>query len=131
SVRDVTVEEHYAPELPWASVDANQFKQVVLNLLNNAAQAMPKGGTLTISVGAAVRETRRGIEIKVKDSGVGIPRENLERIFEPFYTTKSPDEGTGLGLAVSYRIVREHDGVIDVVSEVGEGTTFTVWVPNG
>jgi len=129
SVRDVTVEERYAPELPWASVDANQFKQVVLNLLNNAAQAMPKGGTLTISVGAAVRETKRGIEIKVKDSGVGIPRENLERIFEPFYTTKSPDEGTGLGLAVSYRIVREHDGVIEVESEAGEGTTFTVWVP--
>ena len=129
SVRDVTVEERYAPELPWASVDANQFKQVVLNLLNNAAQAMPKGGTLMISVGSAERETRRGIEITVKDSGVGIPRENLERIFEPFYTTKSPDEGTGLGLAVSYRIVREHDGVINVSSEVGKGTTFTVWIP--
>jgi two-component system NtrC family sensor kinase len=131
SVRDVTIEECYAPELPWASVDANQFKQVVLNLLNNAAQAMPKGGTLMISVGAAVRETRRGIEIKVKDSGVGIPRENLERIFEPFYTTKSPNEGTGLGLAVSYRIVREHDGVIEVESEVNRGTIFTVWIPIG
>lgn len=129
SVRDVTVEEHYAPELPWASVDANQFKQVVLNLLNNAVQAMPKGGTLMIGVGAAERETKRGIQIQVKDSGVGIPRENLERIFEPFYTTKSPDEGTGLGLAVSYRIVREHDGVIEVNSEVGRGTMLTVWVP--
>jgi signal transduction histidine kinase len=90
---------------------------------------MPKGGTLLIRVGAAVRENRRGVEIKVKDSGVGIPRENLERIFEPFYTTKSLDEGTGLGLAVSYRIVREHDGVIEVESEVGKGTTFVVWVP--
>jgi two-component system NtrC family sensor kinase len=129
SVRDIAIEEHYALELPWVSVDVNQFKQVVLNLLNNAAQAMPKGGTLLIRVGAAVRENRRGVEIKVKDSGVGIPRENLERIFEPFYTTKSLDEGTGLGLAVSYRIVREHDGVIEVESEVGKGTTFVVWVP--
>ncbi len=129
AVRGVLVVERYTSDLPWVYVDVNQFKQVVLNLLNNAVQAMPNGGRLTIGVGLRDRETRRGIAIQVEDSGVGIPRENLERIFEPFYTTKSPDEGTGLGLAVSYRIVHEHDGMIEVESEVGQGTTFTVWIP--
>jgi signal transduction histidine kinase len=110
-------------------LDINQFKQVMLNLLNNAVQAMPQGGTLTISLGTQTRDERGGVWVQVRDTGVGIPVENLERIFEPFFTTKSPAEGTGLGLAVSYRIVHEHDGVIEVASQVGHGTTFVVWLP--
>jgi signal transduction histidine kinase len=128
-VKGVTVIEKYRPELSWVSVDVNQFKQVVLNLLNNAVQAMPHGGTLTITTGAEERAGKRGGWIKITDTGVGIPRENLERVFEPFFTTKPPDEGTGLGLAVSYRIVHEHEGVIEVSSETNRGTTFMVWIP--
>ncbi len=125
----IMIAETYDPDLPWAMLDANQFKQVVLNLLNNAVQAMPKGGQLTVSTGAEVRDQVQGVWFKVADTGQGIPAQNLERIFEPFFTTKPPGVGTGLGLAVSYGIVNEHGGKIEVESAVGKGTTFTVWIP--
>ncbi|HLF02684.1 MAG TPA: GAF domain-containing protein [Anaerolineales bacterium] len=126
--KSVKVIERYAPDLPWARIDVNQIKQVVLNLLNNAVQAMPKGGSLTVATETALRD-RPGICLRLADTGVGIPTENLERIFEPFFTTKPPGEGTGLGLALSYSIVREHGGVIEVSSVMNKGTIFTIWLP--
>jgi len=105
--------------------DAQQIEQVLINLIQNGVQAMPKGGRLTLDV----REAPPWVEIAVSDTGVGIPEKNLGRIFDPFFTTKPAGEGTGLGLSVSYGIVATHQGQIDVRSQVGRGTTFTVRLP--
>jgi two-component system NtrC family sensor kinase len=107
------------------SYDAQQIQQVLINLIQNAVQAMPKGGSLTLDV----RSAPPWAEILVRDTGVGITPQNLNRIFDPFFTTKPSGEGTGLGLSVSYGIVATHKGHIDVHSDVGRGTTFTVRLP--
>jgi signal transduction histidine kinase len=130
ATKNVNVMEIYSPDLPWARIDINQFKQVVLNLLNNAVQAMPRGGTLTVVTENNDRDVP-GVCLRVADTGMGIPPENLQRIFEPFFTTKPPGEGTGLGLALSYSIVRDHNGRIEVNSVPGKGATFVVWIPVG
>jgi len=104
--------------------DPQQIEQVLINLIQNAVQAMPNGGDLTLM---AVEEAGH-VRITVKDTGMGIPPENLRRIFDPFFTTKG-DEGTGLGLSVSYGIIARHHGKIEVDSQVGEGTTFTITLP--
>lgn len=103
----------------------SQINQVILNLLMNAAQAIPKQGEITIRTGQIDDQ----IFIAVTDTGNGIPAENLSRLFEPFFTTKPADQGTGLGLSIAYGIVHKHGGRIEVDSEVGVGTTFTVWLP--
>ena len=106
--------------------DAQQIEQVLVNLIQNAVHAMtPQGGLLSL----VVREAPPWVEIEVRDTGVGIPAKNLGRIFDPFFTTKPPGEGTGLGLSVSYGIVAQHQGQIDVRSEVGRGSTFVVRLP--
>jgi signal transduction histidine kinase len=119
----------YEKDLPWVSVDSNQMKQVFLNLVHNALQAMPTGGNLHINTRVASRENRSWVVVAIKDSGMGIDLENKERIFEPFYTTKASVGGTGLGLSVTYGIVTDHGGTIDVESEAGAGSTFSVWLP--
>jgi signal transduction histidine kinase len=117
--------------VPLTVCDLGQIAQVVLNLITNARDAMrPNGGTLTIGL----REQDGVIELSVADTGSGIPEELRDKIFEPFVTTKdasggSPTPGTGLGLSVSYGIVKEHGGTIEVASEVGRGTTMTVRLP--
>jgi signal transduction histidine kinase len=115
--------------LPWVSVDRNQMKQVFLNLFHNALQAMPTGGQLFIRSAARQRHSRKWVTASIQDTGSGITPEHQERIFEPFFTTKSSQGGTGLGLSVTYGIVSDHGGEIEVESEVGQGTTFTVWLP--
>ncbi len=105
--------------------DAGQIHQVLLNLAVNARDAMPKGGALTFRTQGADQAVRLSIE----DSGVGIPPEVRHRIFEPYFTTKKRDRGTGLGLSVVYGIVHEHRGSIELVSEVGKGTTFSLTFP--
>lgn len=116
---------------PVAPVAGGQIEQILLNLVINARQAMPNGGRLRIEV----REnTAAGMaEIRIADSGVGIPPEQLRKIFEPFYTTKLPDEhghgGTGLGLSVCRQIIEQHHGRIRVESVVGKGSVFTVKLP--
>jgi len=116
---------------PEAPVVPGQIEQILLNLVINARQAMPRGGRLRIEV----RENQRTqlAEIKVSDSGVGIPPEQLRLIFEPFYSTKEPDEhghgGNGLGLSVCRQIIEQHHGRIRVESLVGKGSTFTVKLP--
>lgn len=120
---------HLEEELPWASVDTNQMKQVLLNLVHNALQAMPNGGEMEIRTETASLNERDWVIISVRDTGVGIPQLEQGRIFEPFYTTKGNQGGTGLGLAVTYGIVTDHGGHIDVESQPGSGSTFTVWLP--
>ena len=90
---------------------------------------MPTGGELIICTGTRQREGKRWVTASIKDTGEGITTEHQERIFEPFFTTKSGQGGTGLGLSVTYGIVSDHGGEIEVESEVGQGTSFTVWLP--
>ena len=112
-----------------AEVDPGQIHQVVLNLLTNAIHALGDGGRMWVSAASG----EHGASITVRDDGPGIAPEHRDRIFEPFFTTRTGSgeekRGTGLGLSVSYSIVKEHDGAIEVVSEPGEGTTFTVRLP--
>jgi len=115
--------------LPWASMDANQMKQVLLNLVHNALQAMPDGGEMEIITSNATRLNRDWVIVSVQDTGVGIPQLDQARIFEPFYTTKGNQGGTGLGLSVTYGIITDHGGQIEVVSQPGTGSKFTVWLP--
>lgn len=117
------------PNLPWAVVDSNQMKQVLLNLVHNALQAMPSGGEMKILTESVSRNGRDWVIMCVMDTGVGIPHADLARIFEPFYTTKGNSGGTGLGLSVTYGIVTDHGGVIEVESQPGMGAKFTVWIP--
>jgi signal transduction histidine kinase len=105
--------------------DPQQIEQVLINLIQNAIQAMPEGGKLTLAVG----EYNHSAIIQIQDTGVGIPEENLKKIFDPFFTTKPIGEGTGLGLSVSYGIIKNHDGDILVKSKVGKGTIFTIRLP--
>jgi signal transduction histidine kinase len=116
---------------PRAPVVSGQIEQILLNLVINARQAMPRGGRLRIEV--RENEAAQMVEVRISDSGVGIPPDQLRLIFEPFYTTKEPDEhghgGTGLGLSVCRQIIEQHQGRIRVESVVGKGSTFTVKLP--
>jgi two-component system NtrC family sensor kinase len=115
--------------LPWVSIDHNQMKQVLLNLIHNALQAMPGGGELNLVTASAKREGRNWVSMSVKDSGIGITPADQNRIFEPFFTTKGDHGGTGLGLSVTYGIVTDHGGTIEVTSEKDSGSMFTVYLP--
>jgi signal transduction histidine kinase len=129
-----TLERDFTP-LPPVMLDVNQIQQVLVNLLNNAVQAMPDGGRLTV----ATRLTERKIDdvdrlmaaVYVRDSGEGIPSQYVDRIFDPFFTTKEVGKGTGLGLSVSYSIAEKHKGRIEVESIPGEGSTFVLLLPAG
>ena len=121
--RGLTIEEKLARRLPETPIDPAQIKQALVNLVKNAIQAMTKGGVLTLQT----NEASNGIWLSVSDTGGGIPPEQLQRIFEPFYTTKK--KGTGLGLMIVQRIVREHGGRIELESRVGQGTSFRIWLP--
>ncbi len=116
-------------ELPWVSVDSNQIKQVLLNLIHNALQAMPNGGDLQVSTYLAIKDEKKWAVMSVRDTGVGIKPAEIERVFEPFFTTKANSGGTGLGLSVTYGIVTDHGGTIEVESKLGKGSTFSVWLP--
>ncbi len=115
-------------KIPLIQGDFNQLQQAVINLLFNAIDAMPDGGTLVLA--SAFDPKTNTVEIRVADTGCGIPRENLPHIFEPFFTTKTEGKGLGLGLSTVFGIVDRHKGTIEVRSEVGKGTTFTVRLPH-
>ncbi len=125
----VQLEAVFERELPWVLVDSNQMKQVFLNLIHNAVQAMPAGGNLLIKTGLRSRDGKDWATVAIHDSGIGISPKDIDRIFEPFYTTRGTRGGTGLGLSVTYGIVTDHGGTIEVESQPGEGSTFTVWLP--
>jgi signal transduction histidine kinase/iron only hydrogenase large subunit-like protein len=116
------------PDLPEIELDDDQIYQVFLNLAVNAAEAMPQGGTLTISGKHLVE--RHVITVEFRDSGCGIPPENISKLFVPFFTTKQIGKGTGLGLAIAYGIIKMHKGNIYVKSQPGQGTVFTVELPD-
>jgi signal transduction histidine kinase len=121
----IKVERHLAPNLPAVRASRDQMKQVFLNLILNAIEAMPHGGKLE-----ARSSSRNGLaEIEISDTGSGIPPENLAKIFDTFFTTKRAVHGVGLGLSVCYNIVHQHGGTIEVQSEVGKGSRFTVKLP--
>lgn len=124
---NITIVQNLDESLPMIVIDPSQIERVFLNLIINAAEAMNGGGTLTLTTNLGV--DTKNIEIEVKDSGHGITDENMEKIFNPFFTTKEVGHGVGLGLAISYGIVKEHNGEITVESELGKGAKFTVSLP--
>ncbi|MFD1702523.1 cache domain-containing protein [Methylopila henanensis] len=109
-------------------VSRTELQQVLINLMVNAIHAMPEGGALTVSTADEDRADAPGVAIRVADTGVGVPAEKLGRIFDPFFTTRAHG-GTGLGLSISYTLMARYGGAITVESEVGRGSTFTVWLP--
>ncbi|MCK4341367.1 MAG: hypothetical protein KAY37_06560 [Phycisphaerae bacterium] len=123
--KDIEVVRELAPGMPEITADPAQLKQVLVNLVVNATQAMPHGGTLTVST----RSSGSSVFLDVKDTGIGMSKETLEKVFLPFFTTKDVNEGTGLGLAVVHGIVTSHGGSIDVESQVGQGTRFEIRLP--
>lgn len=124
--QDVDIVREYAPGIPELLVDPNQIEQVFINMLLNAGQAMPGSGILSIETGLTA--DRAHAFVRISDTGCGIPEETLARIFDPFFTTKEA-KGTGLGLSVSYGIIENHGGDIEVRSKVGIGTSFTIKLP--
>jgi signal transduction histidine kinase len=120
----VTVHVDCPPSVPAINGDAGMLRQALMNLAINACQAMPNGGTLRL---VATGASRGRVEVRVEDTGVGIPPENLQKIFDLYFTTK--DHGTGIGLSMVYRIVQLHDGEIEALSTPGRGTTFKVLLP--
>jgi signal transduction histidine kinase len=121
--RGLNIKEKLARRVPLTPMDAGQIKQVLVNLIKNAMQAMTRNGTLTVQTGS----TPDAVWVSIADTGGGIPRAQISHIFEPFYTTKT--KGPGLGLMIVQRIVRQHGGHIEVESDVGQGTTFRVSLP--
>ncbi|MBE0596466.1 MAG: HAMP domain-containing protein [Desulfuromonadales bacterium] len=123
---NIRISRIYDPDLPDIPMDAAQLQQVFINILINASQAMPHGGELSLQTG---REPAGDyVFVRIRDTGCGISRENLEKIFDPFFTTKG-HQGTGLGLSVSYGIIESHGGQIEVESQLGAGTQFTIHLP--
>ena len=131
-VKGVQLEFLPTDGLPVRTVDRSQMQSVILNIMMNAIDATEPGGTITVRTGFSVSKGKTeqdGIEISISDTGCGISKENLGKIFDPFFTTKEVGQGTGLGLSVSYGIVAHHGGNIRVQSEVGKGSSFTIWLP--
>jgi signal transduction histidine kinase len=123
--QQVTLRVLLDPEIPQVRISGDHLKQVLLNLVRNAEDAMPSGGLLTIQTG----QVSEGIEISVTDTGCGIAAEHVPYLFDPFFTTKADQGGMGLGLSVLYGIITNAKGRIEVESEVGKGSTFRVTLP--
>jgi signal transduction histidine kinase len=130
TTQQIAVRKELSPSLPLINADDKLLKQVFLNIIINAYNAMPKGGQLWIRT-----EMGKGwwlspsLKITFKDNGVGIPKEHVDKIFDPFFTTMPLGKGTGLGLSICYGIIKEHGGEIKVESTEGEGSTFTILLP--
>jgi two-component system NtrC family sensor kinase len=124
-LHNIEVIKEFSPSLPNIMADFDQLQQVCTNLILNAIQAMPEGGTLNLR--ALTYDNM--IKIEVQDAGCGISEENIHKLFTPFFTTKGEGKGVGLGLAVAHGIVQHHRGKIEVHSREGQGTTFTIYLP--
>ncbi len=137
--KEITIQRDLEEDLYPIEVDRGQIGQVLLNLYVNAADAMPGGGTLSLKTNNVshlnIKSTQYSanpghyVQLTISDSGIGMDRHTLEHLFDPFFTTKEMGRGTGLGLASVYGIIKSHDGYIDVESEKGQGTTFTIFLP--
>ncbi|MBU1564030.1 MAG: ATP-binding protein [Proteobacteria bacterium] len=124
---NINIEKKYAENVPIITNDLSQIQQVILNILNNAIDAIEHSGTVTVST--RYHEKTDEVEISIADTGKGIPESNLGKIFDPFFTTKEVGKGTGLGLSISYTIIEKLGGRITVESKAGEGTVFTIFLP--
>ena len=125
---NVEIRREMSPDLPRIPANRNKLQQVLINLANNSIDAMPGGGTLTIAT--ALSAGRPGhVEVRVRDTGHGVPKEIRTRIMEPFFTTKEAGKGTGLGLALVYEIIKKHNGSLELESEEGKGTEFVILLP--
>ena len=122
---DITIASDFAEGLGWVNASKNQLRQVFLNMVANARDAMPNGGSLTVSTS----KDGEMVAVEITDTGMGIPEENLSKIFDSFFTTKDEVKGVGLGLSVCYGFIQDHGGDIKVQSRVGHGTTFTITLP--
>uniref|UniRef100_A0A7C3ZBG5 histidine kinase n=1 Tax=Desulfobacca acetoxidans TaxID=60893 RepID=A0A7C3ZBG5_9BACT len=125
--RNIDIHKELAPDLPTISSDPSQLQQVFLNILNNAIDAIGKDGTITLKT--LHHPESQQIAVRISDTGPGMSQETLEKIFDPFFTTKEVGKGTGLGLSISYSIIEKLGGTINVESQVGQGTTFTIKLP--
>ena len=123
--RKVKLEKHISEVLPYVNLDTGQLQQAIVNLCTNAIDSMPEGGTLSVGLQSSSDE----VQIQVKDTGDGIPQEIQRQIFDPFFTTKETGKGVGLGLSIVHDIVERHHGHVDVESEPGKGSTFTLRLP--
>jgi len=123
----ITVIKNYAENLPKIEAYGGQLNQVFMNILDNAQDAIKDTGTLTINVDTD--KSGENVKIEFIDTGAGIPEENLKKVFDPFFTTKAVGKGTGLGMSISYRVIKDHNGTINVESKVGKGTKFTIVLP--
>lgn len=119
----IAIEKQYDSRIPPVMMDESQIKQAFFNIIKNAIQAMPGGGVLRVST--ALRDSH--VEVKFSDNGAGIPKEKLSRVFDPYYTTK--ERGSGLGLMIVYKIIKDHAGAVELISKEGEGTTVRVSLP--
>jgi two-component system NtrC family sensor kinase len=122
---DINIAATYAKELGLINASKNQLRQVFLNMVANARDAMPNGGTLSVTTSG----DNDNVLIEITDTGTGIREEHLDKIFDSFFTTKGEVKGVGLGLSVCYGFIEDHGGNIEVKSQVGEGTTFTITLP--
>lgn len=141
TLSNIEIVLEFADDLPMVSMNVNQIQQVFLNLVNNARDAMPEGGKIVIRTGLrkiakkgrrrtdAIKKDQKAVSIDFIDTGEGISAENLASLFVPFFTTKEPGKGTGLGLYITQGIVADHGGELLVESRAGKGTTFTVCLP--
>ena len=127
SFQNVLVRTEVSPTPLWVNVDTSKMQQVFVNIIMNGVEAMKNGGTLTIRTGFSEREGF--CRVAITDTGCGISEENIAHLFDPFFTTKEVGQGIGLGLAISYGIVQQHSGEIEVQSKIGTGTTFRVLLP--
>ena len=125
----VQAEQRLTENLPSVTADSDRLEQVFVNLLNNAADAMPEGGKVSVESAACQVKGHPCLVVSIADTGSGISEEYLKRIFDPFFSTKPKGQGTGLGLPVSYNLIRGHGGQIEVESRVDRGTVFRVRLP--
>ena len=125
----VTIVTNYATDLPQLQLDPGLIRQMLFNLIQNSIQAMPKGGRVYITTQPAQTLAGHGIEIEIRDTGVGISPEIQERIFDAYFTTKESEGGMGLGLAIAHQIITAHHGKIELKSQVGMGTAFQIYLP--
>ncbi|MBE0660439.1 MAG: HAMP domain-containing protein [Bryobacteraceae bacterium] len=128
-LNEASIQFNLQPDLPLIPCDASQMQQVILNLVLNAAEAIQPAGGGKVTVSTQINSRKDAVELIVEDNGEGIPEENLDKIFTPFFTSKPDGKGVGLGLAVLYGIVEAHDGHVEVKSSKGLGSTFTVTLP--
>ncbi|MDD5475672.1 MAG: ATP-binding protein [Syntrophales bacterium] len=125
----IIIEKDLAPDLPHVNLDEEQFMQVIFNIILNALEAMPEGGVLTVSSALREEEGSLSVDLTIEDTGAGISKDNMRKLFKPFFTTKKG--GTGLGLAICRKIVTEHGGYMNVTSQSGKGTAFHIILPVG